>query len=50
MVKIGFVCEGETEKLINESDRFRQFLFDNNCELLKVIDATGNGNLLPKHI
>jgi hypothetical protein len=50
MVNIGFICEGETEKLIIESDRFKQFLFDNNCELIKVIDATGNGNLLPKNI
>ena len=50
MVKVGFICEGETEKIIVESDNFKQFLLQNNCILLKAIDATGNGNLLPKNI
>ena len=50
MVKIGFICEGETEKIIIESENFRQFLLENNLELVNALDATGNGNLLPKNI
>ncbi len=50
MVNIGFICEGETEKIIVESENFRQFLLKNNLKLVNAIDATGNGNLLPKNI
>ena len=50
MVKVGFICEGETEKIIIKSDNFKQLLFQNNCVFIKAIDATGNGNLLPKNI
>ena len=50
MVKVGFICEGETEKIIVESENFKQLLIQNNCVFLKAIDATGNGNLLPKNI
>ena len=50
MVKIGFICEGETEKIIVESENFQQFLLQNNFEFVNAIDATGNGNLLPKNI
>lgn len=51
MVKIGFICEGKTEKNIIESDRFQQWLSLNGFECsLPVIDAKGNGNLLPHKI
>lgn len=50
MVKLGFICEGETEKIIIESVAFRQFLLANNFDFVKAFDATGNGNLLPDNI
>ncbi len=50
MVKLGFICEGETEKIIVESGSFKELLAENNCSLVKAFDATGNGNLLPKNI
>ncbi len=50
MVKLGFICEGETEKIIIESWAFKEFLSANNLEFVKAFDATGNSNLLPAHI
>ena len=50
MVKVGFICEGATEKIIVESVNFKNFLKENNLEFIKAIDANGNGNLLSKHI
>ena len=50
MVKIGFICEGETERLIIESASFNTFLKKLNLILIRAIDAEGNGNLLPKNI
>ena len=50
MVKIAFICEGETEFIIVTSPSFRNFLQSNNLESVKEIDATGNGNLLRHNI
>ena len=50
MVKVGFICEGETEKIIVESVAFKKFLAANKLEFVKAFDATGNGNLLPENI
>ncbi len=50
MVKVGFICEGETEKIIVDSAAFKSILADHNFQLVNAIDATGNGNLLPKNI
>lgn len=51
MVKIGFICEGKTEKNIIESTNFQQWLRQNDLDcLLPVIDAKGSGNLLPNRI
>jgi hypothetical protein len=50
MVKIGFICEGQTEQIILQSDRFRELLATMNIESLPVIDAKGAGNLLPHNI
>lgn len=51
MVKVGFIVEGETEKVIIDSVPFISFLRDLNIEMVRpVINATGNGNLLPQNI
>jgi hypothetical protein len=51
MVKIGFIVEGGSEKVIVESERFVQWLKSIGIELSKpVIDAKGGGNLLPQNI
>ena len=51
MVKIGFICEGRTEKNIVESDSFQKWLCLNGFDCsLPVIDAKENGNLLPHKI
>lgn len=51
MVKrIGFICEGESEKIIIESKAFQNFLIQNGFDCAKVVDAVGNGSLLPKNI
>jgi hypothetical protein len=50
MVKIGFICEGETEKLIIESEAFKTLLAKSDLQLVLAIDAEGNGNLLPHNI
>ena len=50
MVKVGFICEGETEKIIVDSVDFKNILSSNNLQLVNTIDAKGNGNLLPKNI
>lgn len=51
MVKVGFIVEGASEKIIVESQNFRNFLSKNGYELMMpVIDANGGGNLLPKNI
>ncbi len=51
MVKVGFICEGDTEKLVIESAKFQELLkqLDIDC-VSPVIDAKGNGNLLPENI
>jgi hypothetical protein len=50
-MKVGFICEGKTEKKIVESDNFQQFLKSIGIECISdIIDAEGNGNLLPKHL
>jgi hypothetical protein len=51
VVKVGFIVEGGTEKIVVESPQFVQWLNAQNIELVNpVIDAGGGGNLLPKHI
>ena len=50
MVKVGFICEGETEKLIIESEAFNTLLKKSDLQLILAIDAAGNGNLLPQNI
>ena len=51
MVKLGFIVEGDTEKILIESDRFKAFAKGNGIEVCApVIDAKGGGNLLPQNI
>ncbi len=51
LVKVGFIVEGETEKLIIDSDGFQKLLVELNLECVsEAIDAGGNGNLLPHNI
>ncbi len=51
MVKVGFICEGKTEKAIIESAAFQTWLHQNRIEcVFEVIDAKGSGNLLPHNI
>lgn len=51
MVRVGFIVEGSSEKIIVESPAFGDFLSSLGYELVTpVIDANGGGNLLPKNI
>ncbi len=51
MVKVGFIVEGNTEKIVINSQEFKSFLKDMNLDIVDpVIDANGNGNLLPQNI
>lgn len=51
MVKIGFIVEGDTEKILLESNEFRNLLNELRLEYVSdVINASGNGNLLPHNI
>jgi len=50
MIKVGFVCEGYTEKILLESMTFRELLTSLKIESLQVINAGGCDNLLPHNI
>ncbi|MEN9373470.1 MAG: hypothetical protein RIR79_1022 [Pseudomonadota bacterium] len=51
MVKIGFIVEGFTEKIILESENFKSFAKKNGIEICNPIqNAQGGGNLLPNNI
>jgi hypothetical protein len=50
-VKLGFIVEGDTEKILLDSPEFKSFLFSQNISFVDpVINAGGNGNLLPHNI
>jgi len=51
VVKIGFVVEGDSEKLFIESDNFRNWAVQYQIEIvMPVINAGGGGNLCPRNI
>ncbi|HKY55119.1 MAG TPA: hypothetical protein VJM08_12470, partial [Anaerolineales bacterium] len=51
MVKVGFIVEGDSEKIVIESADFKEFLQENDFELVNpVVNAKGGGNLLPQNI
>lgn len=51
MVKIGFIVEGDTEKILFSSTAFQNYLTSINVNYIpQIINAEGNGNLLPHNI
>ena len=51
MVKVGFIVEGDCEKVLIDSAGFRKWASDQGLEICSpVINAKGGGNLLPHHI
>lgn len=51
MVKVGFIVEGDTEKIVIESALFQTWASQQGVEICKpVLDAKGGGNLLPQNI
>lgn len=51
MVKVGFIVEGDSEKVLIESLGFKKWALAQGLEICSpVINAKGGGNLLPHHI
>ncbi len=51
MVKVGFIVEGDSEKVLIESAGFRKWASGQGLGICSpVINAKGGGNLLPHHI
>lgn len=51
MVKVGFIVEGDSEKVLIDSVGFRAWAKGHGLEICSpVINAKGGGNLLPHHI
>jgi hypothetical protein len=51
MVKVGFIVEGDTEKIVVESIAFQDWAKNQGIEICSpVINAKGGGNLLPQNI
>jgi hypothetical protein len=50
VVKLGFIVEGDSEKIILESQSFKKVLKEHKIDFIaEVINATGTGNLLPEN-
>jgi hypothetical protein len=50
MVNVGFICEGDSDSVLFQSQTFYNFLHDLNIIRINVINAQGSGNLLPHNI
>ncbi len=51
MVRVGFIVEGDSEKILLESPSFRTWCESIGVEIVDpVINAGGGGNLLPKYL
>lgn len=51
MVRIGFIVEGDSEKIMIESPGFKDWANSQGIEICSpVINAKGGGNLLPHHL
>ncbi len=51
MVKVGFIVEGKTEKIVIDSPSFREWAGSEGIDVTSpVVDAKGGGNLLPRNI
>ncbi len=50
-MRLGFIVEGDTEKIVLESKNFTNLLGELNIDFIpEIINAEGNGNLLPRNI
>ncbi|MDR3611748.1 MAG: hypothetical protein P4L27_14355 [Ignavibacteriaceae bacterium] len=50
-MKLGFIVEGDTEKILLDSYEFKSFLDNQNLLYVEpIINAKGSGNLLPHNI
>lgn len=50
MVNVGFICEGDSDTLLFQSERCHNFLQELNINRINVINAQGGSNLLPHNI
>lgn len=50
MVSVGFICEGESDSILYQSETFYKFLEQLNIRRISVINSKGGGNLLPHNI
>lgn len=51
MVKLGFIVEGDSEKIVIESSTFQAWVAHHGMTIIRpVINAKGGGNLLPQNI
>ncbi len=51
MVKLGFICEGKTERKVLESEKFKALLIKTGIDHIgEVYNAGGSGNLLPERL
>lgn len=50
MVRVGFICEGDSDSFLYQSETFYKFLEQLNIRCISVINAQGGGNLLPHNI
>ena len=51
MVNVGFICEGDSEKIILESGQFRDYLSQLNLHCIDPgINVGGGNNLLPEYL
>jgi hypothetical protein len=51
MVRLGFIVEGDSEKIMVESANFKRWANAQGLEICRpVINARGGGNLLPQHM
>jgi len=51
VVRLGFIVEGDSEKIVVESAAFQMWAEKNNITVIRpVINAKGGGNLLPQNI
>lgn len=51
MVKLGFIVEGNTEKILFGSETFSNYMKSLKIDFVpEIIDAKGNGKLLPQYI
>ncbi len=51
MVKVGFICEGKTDRVVLNSDDFKRILGDNKIKMVGIpVSADGKDKFTDKHI